>query len=443
MSQALLISVAPGEIRAALCEGDEPIELRIVRDTGAARVGDVVLGRVVALERALGAARVDIGGDRPAFLDGAAGLHNGAAVLVQVTKEARADKATTVTARPRLAGALVDYVPGGGIEIAARGLDEPTRRRLLVAVAALAEPGEGFRLHAPAATAAADALAADATALRQRWHAIGAARKNAQPPARLEPAEPPLATLLASISPLPGRILIDDRAGLAWLRRHAGAAEATLDPATADIIDAALDTALSPRVALANGGALTIDALAAFAAIDVDSGGAAAMATNLAAARAAAREIRLRNLAGPIVIDFIATKDRAQRERIAAALTRATATDPAEPELLGWTRLGHVELVRKRRHPSLEDILFERAADGARQKTALTVALEALRALAREAMAAPARVLSLKLAPDVAAVLDQGDARAARLALEARLGRPIAVAAELGRPRAAFDIARH
>lgn len=166
------------------------------------------------------------------------------------------------------------------------------------------------------------------------------------------------------------------------------------------------------------------------------------MPTNLAAARAAARQIRLRNLAGPIVIDFIATKGRAQRERIAATLARAVASDPAEPELLGWTRLGHFELARKRRHPSLDEMLCERTPDGASIKSALTIALEALRALAREAKAAPARSLSLRVAPEVAAALADGAARAARLALEARLGRPVAVASEPGRARAAFDIVR-
>jgi Ribonuclease G/E len=434
VTQTLLVSLSPGEIRAALVEDDEPIELRIVRDTGAPRAGDLFLGRVVALEPELNAARIEIGAARPAFLDGGAGLHNGEAVLVQVTKEARADKATTVTMRPRLAGAFVDYVPGGGIEIVARGGDEAVRRRVLADVAALAEAGDGFRVRAAAADASPDALAADVAALRRRWRAIEAARAAARAPARLDRAEPPLAALLAAFALPPAQIQIDDRAALPRAAAYA--------PDTGQAIDSFIEISLSRRVALSNGGALTIDPTSAFVVIDIDSGGAAPMATNLLAARACARHIRLRNLAGPIVIDFITPKDRAQRERVAAALARAFASDPAAPELLGWTRLGHFELVRKRRHPSLDEILFERTADGAQQKTALTVALEALRTLAREAMAQPARTLSLVVAPEVAAVLTDGDARAARLGLETRLGRPVAVTAEPGRPRAAFDIAR-
>ena len=462
MTRAILIAVSPGELWAALCEDDEPIELRVVRDGAAARVGDIMLGRIVALDAALQAARIEIGLERPAFLGaedavpgkGLAGLHEGEAMLVQVTKDARADKAAAVTLRPRLAGAVLDYVPGGTIELAARGIDAAARQRLLAAVEAFAQPGDGFRLRAASLAASPEALAADAEALRARWRAIAAARADADPPARLEPPEPPVAALIASLMPpLPDRIVIDDRAAFAaarsfLLRRHPdcasrlelhGGAQPLFEH---EAMAAAIETALAPRVALAGGGAITIETTAAATMIDVDSGPAAPLAANLAAAGAAARHIRLRNIAGPIVIDFIAMKGRGQRERVAAALGRALASDPAETELLGWTRLGHFELARRRRHPALEEVLFERAADGARVKTALTVALEALRALAREAKAAPGRALSLRVAPEIAAALSDGAARAARLALEARLGRPIAIAAEPGRKRTGFDIVR-
>ena len=462
MTRSLLIAASPGELWAALCEDDEPVELRVLREGSGPRVGDIVLGRIVALEPDLPAARIEIGLERPAFLDaedavpgkGLAGLHEGEAVLVQVTKEARADKAICVSLRPRLAGAVLDYVPGGTVETAVRGLDEATRRRLLSAVASFARPGEGFRLRAASVEASAAALAEDAEALRRRWRAIEAARTGARPPARLEPEEPPVAALLAALPPpLPDRIAIDDRAAFAvarsWLLRHHPECAPRLELQSGggslfehEAMAAAIEIALAPRVALAGGGAITIESTAAATLIDVDSGGAAALAANLAAACAAARQIRLRNIAGPIVIDFIGMSGRGERERVAAALKTALGPDPAEPELLGWTRLGHFELVRRRRHPALEEVLFERTPDGARIKTALTVALDALRALAREAKAAPARALSLRVAPEIAAALRDGAARTPRLSLEARLGRPIAIEAEPGRVRTHFDIVR-
>src|SRR6185437_11518565 len=109
--------------------------------------------------------------------------------------------------------------------------------------------------------------------------------------------------------------------------------------------------------------------------------------------------------------------------------------DPAGCEILGWTRLGHVEVVRKRRHAPLPELLFERPPGGGLVKTAATTAFEALRRAAREAQASPARPLALRLHPEVAAVLGDGEARAARHLLEQRLGRPFALIAEPDRRR--------
>jgi ribonuclease G len=162
------------------------------------------------------------------------------------------------------------------------------------------------------------------------------------------------------------------------------------------------------------------------------------LAANLAAAQEAARQIGLRNLAGPIVIDFVGMRDRRDRDRVRAALTAALADD-GDAEVLGWTRLGHLELVRKRRHAPLAELLFERLPGGGLAKTPLTVALEALRVLAREAAAAPVRAPVLHVHPEVATALS-GEAGVARRELEGRLGRAVDIVAEPGRARDGFDI---
>ncbi|MGH7090780.1 MAG: hypothetical protein ACREFQ_17930, partial [Stellaceae bacterium] len=132
MSRTLLVSVAPGELWAALCEAGEPVELTVLRRSAEPRVGEFLLGRVVALKPELPAALVDIGLDRPGFLSAEdtlerslAGITEGAALLLQVAKEARGGKAVNLSMRPRLDGALVALLPGGTTEIAARGLDAP------------------------------------------------------------------------------------------------------------------------------------------------------------------------------------------------------------------------------------------------------------------------------------------------------------------------------
>lgn len=457
MSGDLLLAVSPGEVWAARVERGQLVELRIAREGSNARVGTIFLGRIVALKPDLPAALVEIGEARPAFLsaeDAApnllAGLTEGKAVLVQVTKEARADKATGVSLRIRLGGALVDLVPGGKID-AARSLASDERFRLVAAVEQLAEPGEGFRIRAEAKGAQRSDLAADISSLRARWKAIEA-RRSARPPVALDPEAGPLPELLAALlQPPPQRIVIDDRAAYATVRgflsRHRPALADALElyAGTEPLFEregvaAQLAAALAPRVALAGGGALIIETTSAATLIDVDSGGAPAMATNFAAAREAARQIGIRNISGPIVVDFIGMKGKAERERVGAELRRALARDPAAPDLLGWTRLGHMELVRKRRHPALEEILFERGQDGGRVKTALTVALAALRDLACAARAEPARAFALRAAPEVVAALADGPARAARLELEARLGRALAVEPDPKLGRETFDI---
>jgi Ribonuclease G/E len=99
-----------------------------------------------------------------------------------------------------------------------------------------------------------------------------------------------------------------------------------------------------------------------------------------------------------------------------------------------------MEVVRKRRHAPLGDILFERAPDGTRRKSGITVALEALRAVQREAHAQPGRAQVLAVHPEIAAALSEGEGLAARTMLETQLGRPLAVAARPLGAREAFDI---
>jgi ribonuclease G len=466
VSGALLLSCSPGEVWAALVQDGALAGLRVLRAATAARSGEVLLGRVVALKPELPAALVDIGLDRPGFLSaedaapgtGIAGLHEGQALIVQVTKEARADKATGLTLRVRLEGRHVALTPGREGIAADPGLDPEEARKMTVALAALARPKEGFRLHKAAAGASASALAEEAEALRRRWQAIEAASRAGKPPLPLEAHVTPVVLALAEFAAArPDEIVIDDRAALGearrWLALHAPALTERVSHYRETVplfeergVAGGIEAALTPRVALALGGALAIEETAAATMIDVDLGSGvgrrgaaerAALTTNLAAAEEVARQIRLRNLAGPIVVDFIGMRRREQRERVRAALVTALAGDA---EVLGWTRLGHLELVRKRRAAPLASLLYERAPGGGLVKTALTVALEALRALAREAARTPPRAAVLRLNPDVAAALD-GPARAARQELEQRLGRPIEARGEPGRAREAFDIA--
>jgi ribonuclease G len=382
LSADLLISAGPGEWRAAWVEGNEACELYVERgDTKPA--GSRHLGRVVRVVPGLDAALVDIGDARPGFLplrDVPAGMtaEEGARIVVEVRREAWQDKAPRLTAKQ-----------AGG----------------------------------------------DAPAL-------------ANPPAQLFPAPGLAAALALRLPGLPGRVITDDAAILAELRGAFREAEITM-LAAGDWpidLDAAFEAALAPNLALRGGGRVHIEEARAATLIDVDTGTPetgsaerAALAANRAAATLIAKQLRLRNIGGAVVIDFVGLARNAgrsgQREQVRHALETALAGDPAKPQLLGWTRLGHIELVRPRRGRSLADALLE---PGSRAKQPLAVAHEALRRLQREARANPAANWRLSTSPGVATAL-QGPAAAALRALESRLGRRIAIDAAPGQED--FDIA--
>jgi ribonuclease G len=281
-----------------------------------------------------------------------------------------------------------------------------------------------------------------------RRAAFEAAARDASPPSRLDPPEP---AILRAVRPLLRdgieRVLVDDRGAMMALRRaHPDLAERIAfygdDTPLFETLGVAeqVDAVLQPRVPLPGGGAIFIEASHAATMIDVDGGMHGALAANRAAAAAIARQIVLRNLAGPIVVDFVNLKNRADRDAVTEALKAALADNHETLELLGWTKLGHFEMIRPRREPPLADLLFEQAPDGTARKTALTVALDALRAVARESMARPGKGFALTVHPDIAATLDQSAGEAARHWLEARLGRKLAVTAEPQRARDTIDI---
>lgn len=305
MKREIAIAVFADELWAALKEDGQVAELRATGGGSASRVGEVWLARIAGLRPEMPAALVDIGLVRLALLSAEdvapksrfKTLHEGEVVVVEIAKDARADKAAGVTMR------------------LSHAVEAPT---------------------------------------------------GAKPPLRLDAPAPVAATLIASwLEPAPDAIMVDDRAVHAelrnWLRVNHPAFVAGLAASNEPLHESsgiadAVEQALAPRLALPSGGFLLIESTALGVAVDVDSGAAkSALAVNLEAARAIARQIRLRNLAGPMVVGFIGMKGKGERERILAALKTALARHVPDGQALGWTRLGHVELVRKRKAPSLAE----------------------------------------------------------------------------------------
>ena len=398
----LLIEVSPGETRAALVDGSGRLaEFMVERMGRESLVGAVVLGRVLRVEKGLDAAFVEIGAARPGFLRRAPDVHEGAAVLVQVTRDAAGDKGAGLAWRPTMIGRYLAITPGRDGVNWSRGIRGGRERaRLEETIEAFAREDEGLAVRAHALEADGDMLAAEADRLRTRWRDIEVAAAAAKPPATLLSAPGLIETLLRDRAG--GEVVLDDRAALAKAETLVGEAMPDLDGClefhagpvplfAAAGIEEQLDAALARTVDLPAGGRLTFDRTEALTAVDVDAGSAggrksaaaAGLAVNLEAAAEAARQITLRNIGGLIVIDFISMRDKGNRRKVVEAVRRAFRGVAVATDVLGMTAAGLVEITRRRAGPSLGETML-RSEDPAPNLDPEAAACAALRAALRQ-----------------------------------------------------------
>jgi Ribonuclease G/E len=185
------------------------------------------------------------------------------------------------------------------------------------------------------------------------------------------------------------------------------------DPAIRARLDALIEDALARTAPIPGGGALTIEPTSALVAIDVDAGGRAgsgdperfALDLNIAAAHEAARQIRLRNLAGIIAIDFVSMRAKSHGKQLEEAVRQAFAGDPWSIQFGALSRFGVFDLARAQ----LRTPLHEQLRDPDGRLSAETVALMALRAIEREGRAQTGRQIACTVSPDVKAWLDAAE----------------------------------
>lgn len=344
----LLASASPGEVRVAAADADGLHDYAIWRPGAPDGVGDLHRGRVIARVPALAGAFVAI--------EGAEGF-------------------------------LPDSAGGAGLH---------EGDLCAVRITRAAQGGKGPRLAAETATKAG----------------VG-------PPALLRRG-PDAVQRLAVLYPA-APVLADDAALVAALRPALGARLRLVGRAFDDETEAAVAALAEPEAELPGGGRLHVYPTPALTAIDVDLGAAAGrrggkgavhLAANLAALPALARQIRLRNLSGAILVDLAGLSPR-RRQALGPALATALANDPLRPRFLGFTALGLAEIVRPRVHPPLHELLAGPHAAG----------LVALRRLAGEIAARPSQAPALVAAPAVVASLRDDTVALADLAR--RAGQPL------------------
>lgn len=399
----ILISASPGETRLALIAGAVPVEFIV--DRGDGLPGDVVLGRVLSVNHPLGAAFVDIGAAQPGFLSPVGKARQGDALLVQVTASARAAKGAELTAAPSLAGQVLAYSPfRPGLSISRKIEDEAERARLRALVKPWLMEGEGVVLRTGAAGRDEADLLAELNALRGRWQAIADARAVAEGakaiPARLH--APTALERLLTLYPGVRAVWVDDHAALAEARKLFASAQYDAQAfARHDAADL-LEDALSPVAPLPGGGTLIFGTAAGMTVIDIDSGAGSPMEANMDAVPEIARQMRLRALAGHILVDLIPSRDRRALGRLVQAMRDAVADDPTPTHVVGTTPLGLLEMTRERHRPTLAETFLEPTLP---TRSADSLALAALRALLAEAQSRPAARLGLALSPTVMSAL--------------------------------------
>ncbi len=483
MSIEILVNVAPRETRAAILESGVVQELHIERTSRRGLVSNLYKGRVSRVLPGMQAAFVEIGLERTAFLHAAdiarsastdtlvnaapASLppvedirrlvNCGDDILVQVIKDPIGTKGARLTTFIALPSRYLVYMPRGvGVGVSARIEDESERTRLktllmeLLAVAPSA--GGGFIVRTAAQGASSENLRDDMSYLAKLWeHVRTRAAEVAAGSVVHEDLPLTLRVLRDELARGVSRVLVDSPAEYARMREFIaafmpqGAPGIELYSGSRPIFDLngveeEIAKALDRKVPLKSGGHLVIDQTEAMTTIDVNTGAYVGhrnleetiFRTNLEAALAIARQLRLRNLGGIIIIDFIDMQDEAHRRQVLAALERALAGDRAQTHIVSLSPLGLVEMTRKRTRESLEHLLCKPcpSCDGrGLVRTPETVCNEIFREIVRQSRQFASRELLILAHQDVVdRLLDEESATLGEL--EAQVGRPIRLQVE-------------
>ncbi|MBV7486721.1 ribonuclease G [Bordetella sp. BOR01] len=430
MSEDILINITPFETRVALVEQGAVQELHVERSIQRGHVGNIYLGRVVRVLPGMQSAFIDVGLERAAFIhiadlrenrsERSQGLtptaiekllFEGQTLMVQVIKDPLGTKGARLSTQISIAGRMLVYLPHDPhIGISQKIDSESERIQLRERLQALIPEEEkgGLIVRTQAEGATDEELSADLEYLRKLWNRVQTAARSQPAPALLHQDLTLAQRVLRDMVGLnTGVIQVDSRTTTTaltdWARvytpsvadriQHYSGERPLFDTAN---VDEEIARALSRRVDLKSGGYLIIDQTEALTTVDVNTGGFVGgrnfddtiFKTNLEAAQAIARQLRLRNLGGIVILDFIDMEDTEHRDTVLAELKKALSRDRTRMTVNGFTQLGLVEMTRKRTRDSLAHQLCEPCpmceARGT-VRTARTVCYEILREILREA----------------------------------------------------------
>ncbi|MFH2134121.1 MAG: ribonuclease G [Pseudomonadota bacterium] len=427
MNEEILINVTPQETRVAVMQQGVVQELHIERGSQRGLVGNVYVGKVKRVLPGMQSAFIDIGLERSAFLhvadiwenriNGDAAkpiekvLFEGQSVLAQVIKDPIGSKGARLSTQLSFAGRLLVYLPQEAhIGVSQRIENEEERETLRIRLQQLlpSEHGGGYIIRTMAEGSSDEEMRADVAYLDKLWSKLQQQARQLGAPALLyKELDISLRVLRDFFGQETARILVDSRD--THQRMQAFAADfsmAAVEKLSHYIgtrplfdlygIEDEIESALSKRVNLKSGGYLIIDQTEALTTIDVNTGGFVGgrnfddtiFKTNLEAAQVIARQLRLRNLGGIIICDFIDMDSQEHRDGVLEEFRKMLAMDRTRVNVNGFSALGLVEMTRKRTRESLAHVLCEpcpTCQGRGEVKTAQTVCYQILREILREA----------------------------------------------------------
>ncbi|AKJ67033.1 ribonuclease G [Pandoraea thiooxydans] len=486
MNEDILVNITPQETRVALMQLGAVQELHIERTLSRGLVGNIYLGKVARVLPGMQSAFIDIGLERAAFLhvadiwhprndhDGAGSppqppiekmVFEGQTLMVQVIKDPIGTKGARLATQISIAGRTLVYLPQEPhIGISQRIESEAEREALRSKVQSLVPPDEkgGFIVRTIAEDAADSELSNDIDYLRKTWETIQWQATRVPAPALLhQDLNLAQRVLRDFVHEETGKILVDSRETFQKLTEFA----AVYTPAVLSklchytgerplfdlySVETEIERALSRRVDLKSGGYLMIDQTEAMTTIDVNTGGYVGarnfddtiFKTNLEAAQMIARQLRLRNLGGIIILDFIDMVNVEHRESVLAELKKALARDRTRITVNGFSQLGLVEMTRKRTRESLAHVLCEPCpvcAGKGQLKTPRTVCYDILREILRESRQFNPREFRLVAAQSVVDLFLEEESQHLAMLCDF-IGKPVSLLVETTFSQEQYDI---
>ena len=490
MTAEVLVNVSPREVRAALVEEGVLQELFIERANKRGLISNIYKGRVSRVLPGMQAAFIDIGLERTAFLhasdivtpsdaehieghghkpeshaDIQTLVSEGHEILVQVLKDPLGTKGARLTTFITVPSRYLVFMPKGrGVGVSSRIEDEVERQRLREAMLSFMQPEDtgGYIVRTAAEGATIDALRADMMYLQKMWRVVSEKTLYAKP-GQLVHADLPLQVRVLRDVVLSGviKVKVDQQEAfqgmVEFARTFMPETESRIELFQGDRpifdlygVEEEIESSLDRKVPLKSGGYLMLDQTEAMTTIDVNTGAYVGhrtleetiFRTNLEAAVAIARQLRLRNLGGIIIIDFIDMQEEEHRRQVLHALEKALAGDHAKTSISSVSSLGLVQMTRKRTRESLEHVLCSACPTCEGRgfvKTTETVCYEIFREILRQARQFNFQELMVLAHQDVIErLLDEESAALAEL--EVHTGKPIRLQTEALYQQDQYDV---